>query len=224
MPFQDTERTRIVRQALSIALAVTPFGLAFGLAARNAGLGLIEAMGFSSLVFTGSAQFATVSVLADGGTALTAVLAGALLNLRSLAFGVALAPYLGGPLRFRVAASQLMIDEAAAVGMAQQSPSSRRFGYLAGGIAVFALWNASTAVGVLFLGAMGDVVTDAGIDATIPAAFLALLWPRLSNGRQRLMAVGGAIIALAGVPALPPGLPIVAAGAAVVLGARRSAR
>ena len=127
-------------------------------------------------------------------------------------------------MRFRVAASQLMIDEAAAVGMAQQSPSSRRFGYLAGGIAVFALWNASTAVGVLFLGAMGDVVTDAGIDATIPAAFLALLWPRLSNGRQRLMAVGGAIIALAGVPALPPGLPIVAAGAAVVLGARRSAR
>lgn len=224
MPFQDTERTRIVRQALSIALAVTPFGLAFGLAARNAGLGLIEAMGFSSLVFTGSAQFAAVSVLADGGTALTAVLAGALLNLRSLAFGVALAPYLGGPLRFRVAASQLMIDEAAAVGMAQQSPSGRRFGYLAGGIAVFALWNASTAVGVLFLGAMGDVVTDAGIDATIPAAFLALLWPRLSNGRQRLMAVGGAIIALAGVPALPPGLPIVAAGAAVVLGARRSAR
>jgi predicted branched-subunit amino acid permease len=224
MPPRDSERNRIVRQALSIALAVTPFGLAFGLTARNAGLSLTEAMGFSSLVFTGSAQFAAVSVLAEGGTALTAVLAGALLNLRSLAFGVALAPFLGGPLRFRAAASQLMIDEAAAVGMAQQSPSSRRFGYLAGGIAVFVLWNASTAVGVLFLGAMGDVVTQAGIDATIPAAFLALLWPRLSNSRQRIMALGGGIIALGGVPVLPPGLPIVAAGAAVILGTRRSGR
>jgi predicted branched-subunit amino acid permease len=224
MPSQNIERNRILRQALSIALAVMPFGLAFGLAARNAGLGLIEAMGFSSLVFTGSAQFAAVSVLADGGTALTAVLAGALLNLRSLAFGVALAPFLGGSLRFRAAASQLMIDEAAAVGMAQESPAHRRFGYLAGGLAVFVLWNASTAVGVLFLGAMGDVVTQAGIDATIPAAFLALLWPRLANPRQRLIALGGAIIALGTVPVLPPGLPIVAAGAAVILRTKRRAR
>ena len=201
-----------------------PFGLAFGIAAREAGLSIYEAMGFSSLVFTGSAQFAAVSVLSDGGSALTAVLAGALLNLRSLAFGVALAPVLKGPKWFRAASAQLMIDEAAAVGMAQEKPADRRFGYLAGGLAVFVLWNLSTAAGVLFLGAMGDVVMQAGIDATIPAAFLALLWPRLSNPRQRTLALGGAVIALATVPLLPPGLPIVAAGLAVALPRRRSRR
>ena len=218
-----TDRNRILRQALSIALAVMPFGLAFGIAAREAGLNIFEAMGFSSLVFTGSAQFAAVSVLADGGSAVTAVVAGSLLNLRSLAFGVALAPFLAGRLRFRAAAAQLMIDEAAAVGMAQQ-PDQRRYGYLAGGLSVFVLWNLSTAAGVLFLGAVGDVVLQAGIDATIPAAFLALLWPRLSDPRQRLIALGGAAIALLGVPVLPPGLPIVAAGLAVVLGWRRRPR
>jgi hypothetical protein len=125
------DRKQILRQALSIALAVMPFGLAFGIAAREAGLRIYEAMGFSSLVFTGSAQFAAVSVLSDGGSALTAVLAGALLNLRSLAFGVALAPVLKGSRRFRAIAAQLMIDEAAAVGMAQEQPVQRRFGYLA---------------------------------------------------------------------------------------------
>ncbi len=210
-------RNRILRQALSIGFAVTPFGLAFGIAAREAGLNIFEAMGFSTLVFTGSAQFAAVSVLADGGATLTAVLAGALLNLRSLAFGVALAPFLQGRLRFRATAAQLMIDEAAAVGMAQPEPGHRRYGYLAGGLAVFVLWNVSTAAGVLFFGAMGDVVTTAGIDATIPAAFLALLWPRLADLRQRRIALGGAVIALLSVPVLPPGLPIVAAGLAVLL-------
>jgi predicted branched-subunit amino acid permease len=217
-----TDRNRVLRQAVSIALAVMPFGLAFGIAAREAGLNIFEAMGFSSLVFTGSAQFAAVSVLADGGSAVTAVVAGSLLNLRSLAFGVALAPFLAGRLRFRAAAAQLMIDEAAAVGMAQQDPDQRRYGYLAGGLSVFVLWNLSTAAGVLFLGAMGDVVFQAGIDATIPAAFVAPLWPRLSDPRQRTIALGGAVIALAGVPVLPPGLPIVAAGLAVALPRRRS--
>jgi predicted branched-subunit amino acid permease len=217
----QSDRKRILRQAVSIALAVMPFGLAFGIAAREAGLSIYEAMGFSSLVFTGSAQFAAVSVLSDGGSALTAVLAGALLNLRSLAFGVALAPVLKGSRRFRAIAAQLMIDEAAAVGMAQDEPAQRRFGYLAGGLAVFALWNLSTAAGVLFLGALGDIVTQAGIDATIPAAFLALLWPRLSDSRQRAIALGGAFIALASVPLLPPGLPIVAAGLAVALPRRK---
>jgi predicted branched-subunit amino acid permease len=181
-------------------------------------------MGFSTLVFTGSAQFAAVSVLSDGGSAITAVLAGALLNLRSLAFGVALAPVLKGSRRFRALSAQLMIDEAAAVGMAQDGPSQRRFGYLAGGLAVFVLWNLSTAAGVLFLGAMGDVVVQAGIDATIPAAFLALLWPRLSDPRQRSIALGGAAIALASVPVLPPGLPIIAAGLAVALPRLRGRR
>ena len=217
-----SDRKPIVRQALSIALAVMPFGLAFGIAAREAGLNIFEAMGFSSLVFTGSAQFAAVSVLSDGGSAVTAVLAGALLNLRSLAFGVALAPVLKGSRWFRATAAQLMIDEAAAVGMAQEKPADRRYGYLAGGLAVFVLWNLSTAAGVLFLGAMGDVVMQAGIDATIPAAFLALLWPRLSDARQRTIALAGAVIALASVAVLPPGLPIIAAGLAVALPRRRN--
>lgn len=217
----QSHRKRILRQALSIAVAIMPFGMAFGIAAREAGLNIYEAMGFSSLVFTGSAQFAAVSVLSDGGSAVTAVLAGALLNLRSLAFGVALAPVLKGSRRFRAFAAQVMIDEAAAVGMAQEEPADRRFGYLAGGLAVFVLWNLSTAAGVLFLGAMGDVVIQAGIDATIPAAFLALLWPRLADARQRTIAFGGAVVALATVPVLPPGLPIVAAGLAVALPRRR---
>lgn len=210
-------RNRILRQAVSISLAVSPFALAFGILCAEADFRLIEAIGFSSIIFGGSSQFASALVLADGGTVVAAVVAGGLLALRSLAFGVVMAPALRGPLWWRALVSQLMIDESLAVGAGQTELRWRRFGYLAGGIGVFVLWNLFTVLGFTILGSAGDLVTDLGIDATIPAAFLALLWPRLSDPRQRLIAGAGAVVAIAGAPLLPPGIPIILAAAAVAL-------
>jgi predicted branched-subunit amino acid permease len=205
---------------VSISLAVAPFGLAFGVICSRAGLSLIQAVGFSTLVFTGSAQFAAVSVLEIGGTVAAAVVAGVLLNLRSLAFGVIMAPSLHGPVWWRALVAQLMIDESTAVGSAQADPASRRFGYLAGGIGVFLTWNLSTAAGALFGTGSGDAITRLGIDATIPAAFLALVWPRLSGDRarqNRIIALSGAGLAVATSPILPPGLPILVAALASLM-------
>jgi predicted branched-subunit amino acid permease len=57
-----------------------------------------------------------------------------------------------------------------------------------------------------------------GLDAVIPAAFLALLAPRLRSGAvERRVAVGGAVIAVALIPITPPGVPVLAACAAVAL-------
>jgi predicted branched-subunit amino acid permease len=124
-------RARILRQALSVAFAVAPFGVVFGVACADAGLSWLDAAGFSTLTFAGSAQFAAVDVLGDGGTAAAAIGAGLLLNLRSLAFGVVLAPVLDGPWWKRAAMSQLVIDESTAVATAQDTPRWRRFGFLA---------------------------------------------------------------------------------------------
>lgn len=60
----------------------------------------------------------------------------------------------------------------------------------------------------------------AGIDATIPAAFLALLWPRLLDSTQRAVALLGAITALLLSPIVPPGVPLKAAGPLVLGGDR----
>ncbi|MDH4116470.1 MAG: AzlC family ABC transporter permease, partial [Acidimicrobiia bacterium] len=91
-------RSALRNRALSIGLSTVPFGLAFGVACAQAGLEWWEAAGFSTVVFGGSAQFAAVGVLADGGAVGAAIAAGALLNLRSVAFGLLLAPSLQGPL------------------------------------------------------------------------------------------------------------------------------
>ena len=216
MVASDAQRRSIRAQAISIGLAISPFGLAFGALCAESGVGVWEALGFSSLVFGGSSQFAAVSVLANDGTVIAAVTAGLLLNLRSLEFGVSMAPSLKGSLLWRAGVSQLMIDESTAIGSSQSTHELRRYGYLWGGLSVFVLWNATTLIGVSVLSEAESLITDLGIDATIPAAFLGLIWNKLENARHRVVALIGAITALILIPITPAGIPVIAAASAII--------
>jgi 4-azaleucine resistance transporter AzlC len=215
VPASSTDRA-ILGQALAIAVAVGLFGLSFGVLARETGLSLLQAEALSTLVFAGSTQLAAVGVAAEGGTAFSAVLGGLLLSARCVAFGVTLAPLLRGPLWRRLLASHLVIDESAAVAAAQPDPAAARRGFWAAGIAVFVLWNAGTVAGWFLTGAIDVEAT--GLDAAIPAAFVALLWPRLDTTPGRVAAATGAVIALVAVPLLPPGAPILLAALGALAG------
>jgi branched chain amino acid efflux pump len=206
-----SHRRAIHRQAASIVAAVAPFGVVFGAAAATAGLSFLQAIGFSVFVFGGSSQFAAVEILGDGGSIASAAVAGLMLNARSLAFGVIMAPALTGAWWQRAAMSQLMIDESTAVGSFQDELRWRRYGYLVTGLSVFVVWNLTTVVGHVAFANAGDLISDLGLDAAGPAAFLALLWPRLASRPQRRVAIAGAVIALAMIPVAPPGVPILAA-------------
>jgi 4-azaleucine resistance transporter AzlC len=222
----EATRRAIFRQAASIGISLIPFGLAFGVSCVQAKLEWYHALGLSSLVFTGGSQFAAVGVLKDGGTAVAAVLAGLLLSMRSLVYGLVMAPDLRGPVWFRALASQLMIDESIAVGTAQTDPKARRLGYLAGGLSVFVFWNISTLAGFWLLGSGTDFTEKYGLDATVPAAFAALVWPRLQDPAQRTVAIIGAVIAFGLIPIAPAGMPIIAAALAVplMMGLQRTRR
>lgn len=206
----------IVRQALAIGVAVGLFGLSFGVLTAQTDLSLAKAVALSTLVFGGSVQLAAVGVVAEGGTALSAVLSGLLLAARCIAFGVVLAPLLRGPLGRRLLASHLVIDESTALATAQPDPASARRGFWAAGIAVFVLWNAGTIAGWFLTGAIDVEAT--GLDAAIPAAFVALVWPRLDRPSARLAAVVGAAVALLAAPVLPAGAPVLLAGLGAVAG------
>jgi predicted branched-subunit amino acid permease len=59
----------------------------------------------------------------------------------------------------------------------------------------------------------------------VGAAFLALLWSRLTGPTERVAALAAAALALGLVPVTTPGVPVLAAVAvALVLGARRRAQ
>src|SRR5438445_7926897 len=90
----------ILQSAAPIAIAVLVFGISFGVLAVAAHLPGWSVVLMSILVFAGSAQFAALGVVTAGGSVLTAILAGALLNLRYIATGMAVARSLpGGRLR-----------------------------------------------------------------------------------------------------------------------------
>jgi predicted branched-subunit amino acid permease len=83
------------------------------------------------------------------------------------------------------------------------------------------VWNLMTLVGALGAAQLGNPDTY-GLDVVGPAAFLALLWPRLRTGAaERRVAVLAALVAIATTPLLPPGIPVMLAAVAAVAGVLR---
>jgi predicted branched-subunit amino acid permease len=86
------------------------------------------------------------------------------------------------------------------------------------------MWNVTTVIGALGAAALTGPAL-AALDAVVPAAFLALLWPRLRTGFpearvQLRVAIGGAVVALALTPFVPAGVQVIAAVVAVALAGR----
>lgn len=205
---------QILVAAAPLALAVMVFGASFGVLAIAAHLPGWAAVLMSVLVFAGSAQFASIGVLAAGGGVLPAIFAGSLLNLRYIATGIAAAPVLRGRRASRALLAQLVIDESYAMGVGAGSegrPEPRTL--LMTGALLYSAWVMGTIGGVLLGHLLGDP-KRLGLDAAFPAGFVALLWPMLSRPRARLCAVAGAAIALVLAPFTPAGIPL--AGAAAV--------
>src|SRR5437667_7996820 len=100
----------ILQSAAPIAIAVFVFAVSFGVLAVAAHLPAWSVVLMSALVFAGSAQFAALGVIAAGGSVLAAIFAGALLNLRFVATGIAVAGSLPGGRFLRSLLAQLSID------------------------------------------------------------------------------------------------------------------
>ncbi len=208
------------RAALSVGLAVSAYGVSFGALAVAAGLDVWQACALSLLMFTGGSQFALIGVLASGGVAAgpAAIASATLLGVRNGIYAMRMSPIVGGPWWKRLAAAHWTIDETTAVSTAQPTLRGQRIGFWATGLVIYTGWNAATLIGALLGDLMGDVRMY-GLDAAAAAAFLGLLWPRLTALQPVAVAVAAGVVATLLVPVLPAGLPVLAAAVvAVVVG------
>jgi 4-azaleucine resistance transporter AzlC len=203
-----------------LGLAVGVFGVSFGLIAVTAGLSPAKASAMSLLVFTGASQFAAVGVVGAGGSPVAAIASALFLGARNAAYGLTMAPVLTGRLPKRLLAAQLVIDESTALAMAQSENRERQRGFWAAGVGIYVFWNIGTVIGALGGQLIGKPETW-GLDAAFPAAFVALLIPHLRKVGGKQTALLGAALAIALTPILPPGIPILVAAVASVLGLRR---
>jgi 4-azaleucine resistance transporter AzlC len=206
------------KAGLPFVLPTFAIGISFGVLAEPV-MGAFAAIAMSILVFAGAAQFASVSILAAGGSLASAVSAGLLINSRFLPMGLAVAPALKGDRLRRAAEGQTMIDASWALANRGDGTFDRQL-MMGATIPQAAAWWVGTAIGALGGALLGDPEA-LGLDAMFPAFYLALLFEELGDRSMVSSALLGAAIALVLVPFAPPGIPVVAASAAALLGLRR---
>ena len=211
-----------LRVGAPFAVAGGILAASFGILADEAGFSDIAAVIMSAIVFAGSAQFTAISILAQGGGAGAAVAAAALMNSRFLPMSAAVGPsFSGGPIR-RALKGQAVVDHSWALSSRGDGTFDEHLLLGASAIA-YATWVSGTAAGALWGDVLGD--PDAlGLDAIFPAFFFGLLLNEIKSRRARGVAALGTVIALALVPFTPPGIPVLVASLASLVGLTRGAR
>jgi predicted branched-subunit amino acid permease len=201
--------------------------LSFGAISVASGLDVWQTQALSLGMFTGASQFALVGVLGAGGGALAAVVTALLLGARNSLYALSLRPYLDTARTswWRVLGrAQITIDESTAMAIRYPAGSRQaRHAFLTTGLAIFVLWNLGTLIGALGAAALDDPRV-LGLDAAVPAGFIALLWPRLRDRSAIALALASAAVAIALVPILQPGLPVLSAALVAVIAERLMAR
>ena len=210
--------TAAIRASLAVGLAVSAYGVSFGALASAAGLDIWQTCVMSLLMFSGGSQFAVVGIIASGGVAAggAAIASAALLGARNTLYALRVAPMIGGAWPTKLLAAHWTIDETTAVSTAQPSLQGQRAGFWWTGAIIYIGWNITTLIGALLGNLLGDV-SSLGLDAAAAAAFLGLLWPRLTQLQPVAVAIGAAVVAAVLTPQLPAGIPVLAAALVAVL-------
>ena len=206
----------MIRDALSIAIASGAYALSFGAIATTSGLSLLQTVSLSVLMFTGASQFALVGILGSGGGVWAGAATAALLGTRNALYGVRLSSLLKVSGVRRLGAAQFVIDETTAMAIARDDEKESRFAFWATGLLLFAFWNLGTLIGALATHALPDPKV-LGLDAAPPAAYLALLAPRLRAREPLAIALAAGLVALLCVPFVAAGVPLLIVAALIAL-------
>lgn len=78
-----------------VCISFLPIGIAFGVMAQKQNFSPWEVLGFSVIVFAGSAQFIAIAMMSGGFSVFSIVLTTFVVNLRHFLFSSTLAPYFG---------------------------------------------------------------------------------------------------------------------------------
>jgi 4-azaleucine resistance transporter AzlC len=208
------------RRIAPFGAAAAAFAASFAVLARQADFDGVTAVVMSATTFAGSAQFGAVSVLETGGGVAAAAAAAILLNARYAPISVTVGDEFEGPLLRRLLEAQLIVDESWALSRRPDGRYDRRL-LVGGGFLLYCCWVGGTALGALVGDRLGDPERY-GLDAAFPALFLALLVPLVRTRQSLAAALAGATIALVLIPFTPPGVPIIAATSACLVGLVRT--
>ena len=170
-------------------MGVAPFGAAYALAARAAGLTPLETIGMSALVYAGSAQFAAAALFGAGAGTPAILFTTFIVNARSVLMSASLAPALRRwPAPVRAAAALVIVDESYAMSVHRVLTGAGPAYLFGSGVCLYLAWLTGTAAGMaLAFGVAGPGTL--GLDLVFPLSFFVLLLPYLADRPARAAAV-----------------------------------
>jgi predicted branched-subunit amino acid permease len=140
-----------VRDMIPLCIPAIPFGLVVGIAISESAMPVAAGQSLSTVVFAGAAQLATVT-LAGVASWWAVVVAVAIINARHVMYSAALAPmFVGQPLWVRLIAPMVLVDQqfALMVLYREDDPRAIRRYYLTAGLGFWAVWQLTTALGIV---------------------------------------------------------------------------
>ncbi|MFW5950330.1 MAG: AzlC family ABC transporter permease [archaeon] len=192
-----------VHDAIPILMGIIPFGFIAGIATVNAGLGLPEAIGFSTLVFAGASQLAALDLIGRDASLAIIVVTAVVINLRMLMYSASIAPHFQAlSRRMKAIVAYVLTDQAYALAIARyrNAESAGTVAYYLGvAVTLWVVWQLTTIAGVVF----GTSVPESlGFEFAVPLVFLALLIPAMEDRPTTIAGlVGGSIaVVTAGMP------------------------
>ena len=170
-----------LRAAFPIAVGYLPAAVAFGVAARGAGLSTVETVVMSLIVYSGVSQFALAGLVAAGSSWFVMAAISLVLGVRHVLYGLSLAPHFRRIGTGRAAAAAFgLTDEVFAVASVklERLPPSAKFGWLLGlETGAYTSWALGTWIGGVAGTAVVAVLPSlaSALSFALPALFVALL-------------------------------------------------
>lgn len=187
--------------SLPFLIVIVPFGMLFGVAATEAGLSIAQIMGFSVAVFAGASQFTAVQLIRDEAPTLVVLATSLAVNLRLGMYSAALTQSLGGAsLGWRSFVAFFLVDQSYAASSTEfdRNPNltlPERLAYFAGSAVLVApAWYVATWFGAR-LGS--GIPPEYALDFAMPVTFLAMIAPMLRSLPHLAAAFTSSVVALA---------------------------
>lgn len=196
-----------------MAVGVFAYAVTFGLLASDAGLSVLEAMFMSALVYSGSAQVATVAAVTSGAAIVAGVVTVLMLNARYMLYGAALRPWLGqASTREAYSSLYFLGDGNWILSMKAHADGENDAAYVLGsGVAMFLPWVGGTLIGAVAGGWMGNPKLLA-LDFLLTAFCAAMAVGLYKSRADFLPAFAALAVALLANAVAPSGWTIVVAG------------
>lgn len=225
LPSTKTQMTRQAvfiqgaRDTIPLMVGAAPFGLIFGVLGV-AVMSPAAVMGFSMIVFAGSAQFIAAKLLADGLSIILIILTTFIVNLRHALYSASLGPYMSKlPQKWMLPLAFWLTDEtyAVVINYWDKDLPYKRWYHLGSAVAMYVNWQIWTMIG-LVAGTQLQGIQELGLEFAMVVTFIGIVVPLIKTRPMLLSAIVAGIVSVLASPVPNNGGLMIASIAGILAG------